>query len=124
MKIKDLPKDIKRLAIANQIAQGNEKNIDLEVSDGIKEGNFNWDDTREGYDFWELVCVGSIEDAYNLLDNTEQEESKSEILYTEEEVYKIASKSFDTGYAAGVNKDISHIPGINFDNWFEQIKKK
>lgn len=71
MKIYDFPKEIQKLAIANQIAQGNKENLSLFIGDDKLQGNFNWDESVEGYDFWHLINCEQIEKALSLLPKKE-----------------------------------------------------
>jgi hypothetical protein len=53
MKISQLPEPYKSLALANQKAQGTEVNTD-ELADA-----FLWDDSKQGYAFWEAINNGT-----------------------------------------------------------------
>lgn len=55
MKIKDLPKDLKKLALDNQYKKNDycDKNKCISYA-------FAWDETPEGFDFWHSVYEGNI----------------------------------------------------------------
>ncbi len=61
MKIKELPKEIRYLAVANQLAQGNVENLECEVSGYKDDGNFDWVQTPEGPAFWNDVYNNGLE---------------------------------------------------------------
>ena len=52
MKIKDLPKPYREMALIEQEAQGNERNEDLKLIADIEDGNFCWQNSLCGDDFW------------------------------------------------------------------------
>jgi len=64
MLIKDLPIEIQEIVFQKQQGQGNEPNAELQLSLDKKECNFNWDQTIEGYDFWEDINDGYFDDFY------------------------------------------------------------
>ena len=55
------------LAITNQSSQGNLANKKVPLSNGRLNGSFEWDDTPEGYEFWELVNNEKFEEALKLI---------------------------------------------------------
>jgi hypothetical protein len=60
--IKDLPEKIKQLALQMQVDAGNTPNEDLKVKDSPFFGNFSWEKTGEGNDFWDSINVGNFVD--------------------------------------------------------------
>lgn len=55
MLIKNLPKEIQEVVFERQKEQGNEPNIELNLSSGFELGNFDWIATIEGEDFWSKI---------------------------------------------------------------------
>lgn len=66
MKIKDLPQPIKELALKRQVEQGNEPNEELNLSDLKYKGNFDWDETHEGFNFWAKIDNENFKPFYDL----------------------------------------------------------
>ena len=64
MLIRELPIEIQEIVFQKQQEQGNEPNAELELEFCKKECNFNWDQTIEGYDFWEDINDGYFDDFY------------------------------------------------------------
>lgn len=60
MKIKNLKEPYKEMALKNQELQGNPRNEELDLDEDADHGNFLWDTSLEGYDFW-----GLVEDGFN-----------------------------------------------------------
>lgn len=118
MKIRELPEDIQKLAIANQIAQGNPENLEMDLNEMADEFNFDWDTTPEGYDFWEFSNKSQFDKARLLL-NKSLKENSEKITYTEKEVKTLLRKM----YNLPVIVDFSH-GAFNLDLWFEENKKK
>jgi len=58
MKIKELPLELQKLVIDNQIEQGNKPNLEFELLEDMEDGNFRWKDSNEGGKFWEKVYLG------------------------------------------------------------------
>lgn len=56
--IKDLPKQYKELALKNQELQGNKRNPNMDLSTNMLTGNFKWENTPEGWDFWAKINRG------------------------------------------------------------------
>jgi hypothetical protein len=52
MKIKDLPQPYKEMALIEQEEQGNKRDENLELVDDTEDGNFCWEDSLCGDDFW------------------------------------------------------------------------
>jgi hypothetical protein len=52
MKIKDLPQPYRELALIEQESQGNERNENLKLIADVEDGNFCWDNSFCGDDFW------------------------------------------------------------------------
>ncbi|MFA5151277.1 MAG: hypothetical protein WC554_01830 [Clostridia bacterium] len=114
MKIQDLPKDIQKLALANQAVQGNCENLLLAVGNDKKEGNFTWDATSEGYDFWEYVSQGRFVEAREFLPKSPIEN----IVYTESEVIRLLQQ-----YRFDLSSGKTPTIGDTVKEWFEQNKK-
>lgn len=55
MLIKELPPDIQRRALLRQQEQGNPPNLEINLGNGRTCGNFDWDKTPEGDDYWWAV---------------------------------------------------------------------
>lgn len=62
MRIKDLPKDIKERALANQVAQGYQQSDDLHIH------SFNWFLSAEGFMYWIETSIGQFDKARKLLE--------------------------------------------------------
>ena len=75
MLIKDLPIEIQEIVFKRQIEQGNPRNDELDLGNGRSNGNFNWDDTIEGDEFWENIYDGDFSEFYEKY--PKKEESKS-----------------------------------------------
>ena len=67
MKIKDLPKKYQTLALANQVAQGNEENLEISLNSDARNGNFNWDQSHQGWRFWDMISSYTHDDIKLLL---------------------------------------------------------
>lgn len=52
MKIKDLPKEIKEVALREQFRAGNERNESIHLSNNAYCEGFDWDKSVDGRDFW------------------------------------------------------------------------
>ena len=52
MKIKDLKQPYKEMALIEQEAQWNERNENLKLISDVEDGNFCWDNSFCGVDFW------------------------------------------------------------------------
>jgi hypothetical protein len=52
MKIKDLPQPYREMALIEQEEQGNKRDENLELVDDTEDGNFCWEDSLCGDDFW------------------------------------------------------------------------
>lgn len=59
MQISDLPQEIQALVFKKQQQQGNEPDNTLDLIESVYNGNFEWNKTEEGDDFW-----GNIHDGY------------------------------------------------------------
>lgn len=66
MKIKDLPQEIKELALKYQVEQGNEPNEDVDNTSMKELGNFDWTNTKEGHVFWQDINRGNFAPFYEL----------------------------------------------------------
>ena len=55
MTIKDLPEDIKLIALQRQQEQGNKPNENIDLNYGKSQGNFTWSKTPEGQNIWSRV---------------------------------------------------------------------
>jgi len=55
MLVKDLPAHLQARAIEYQKAQGNSPDLECNVRNDAAAGNFNWDETIEGFGFWNTV---------------------------------------------------------------------
>jgi hypothetical protein len=53
--VKELPEQVKKLALKRQKDDNNTPNENLVLGIDKKEGNFDWDATPEGADFWERI---------------------------------------------------------------------
>lgn len=56
--VKDLPSGLLSRVYANQIAQGNTQESNLELDKTKRKGNFNWDESPEGEGFWHNIAIG------------------------------------------------------------------
>jgi hypothetical protein len=63
MKIKDLPQEIKELALLRQKEYGNNRSALADLADGSE--SFFWDDTREEWDFWNKINQGNFQPFYD-----------------------------------------------------------
>jgi hypothetical protein len=61
MKIKDLPQEIKELALKRQVEQGNEADENFYLHEA-----FTWGKTNEGFVFWEDIETGYFKTFYDL----------------------------------------------------------
>lgn len=66
MKIKDLPQPIKELALKRQVEQGNEPNENIDLNQWKNQGNFSWDKTEEGWEFWNDIYMCNFKPFYDL----------------------------------------------------------
>lgn len=66
MKLKDLPQPIRELAEKRIREQGNEPNEEIALDDFKSDGNFNWNETEEGDDFWNAIDHGYFDVFYKL----------------------------------------------------------
>lgn len=66
MKIKDLPRQIKELALKRQVEQGNEPNEELDLIENKGNGNFMWDKTPERDLFWCKINLGNFKPFYDI----------------------------------------------------------
>ena len=64
MQIKELPKQIQKKVFEKQIEQGNIPNEEVNISESKGDGNFDWDETDEGYSFWFEVFQGRYYEFY------------------------------------------------------------
>ena len=64
MLIKDLPKEIQEVVFKRQEEQGNPKHDKLNLNFCKDEGNFDWNITKEGDDFWEEINDGNFDVFY------------------------------------------------------------
>ena len=58
----EIPLDIQEKMLENQVSQGQKEDPSVFVSDisnGISNGGFNWDDSLEGFPFWAKVIGDS-----------------------------------------------------------------
>jgi hypothetical protein len=55
MEIKDLPIELRKLVKKRQMEQGNNGTFEGFLYNDEVQGNFNWDVTPEGNDFWETL---------------------------------------------------------------------
>jgi hypothetical protein len=76
MKIKDLPSDIKQLALANQAAQGNKPDDEIDLLCRVGQGGFMWDKSKEGSDYWDEV-----------FSRADKELSKNKISHIPDKIY-------------------------------------
>lgn len=74
IKIKDLPSAIKQLAIFNQVAQGNKPNEELLLDDLKRDGNFDWEYTKEKYSFWFKIDDGDYSKFYEMYPKSKDKE--------------------------------------------------
>lgn len=58
MIIKDLPPELQELVHKRQIEQGNDGTFIGNIGNGKTAGNFNWDVSPEGQDFWDYIYHG------------------------------------------------------------------
>ena len=59
-KFKDLPVEIQRHMLDEQVRQGNERDAKVfeeDISAGIGEGGFIWSESGEGHDFWNKILT-------------------------------------------------------------------
>ena len=63
--IGNLTAELKKMAIDNQIKQGNIANETVSLISGVAAGGFTWRDTSEGRDFWLKISDGSWEIYYD-----------------------------------------------------------
>lgn len=71
MKIKDLPQEIKELALKRQVEQGNKPNEELDLIENKGNGNFMWDKTPERDLFWCKINLGNFKPFYDLYPQNE-----------------------------------------------------
>lgn len=64
MRIKDLPKEIKELALKRQVEAGNLKDAKIPLVHTKYDGGFNFNSTPEGYNFWNEISEGRFDDFY------------------------------------------------------------
>lgn len=64
MLIKDLPKEIKELALKRQQEAGNTKDEKKTLARTESEGSFDWCRTPEGTYIWDQVCKGNFDPFY------------------------------------------------------------
>ena len=60
IKFKDLPIEIQRHMLDEQVRQGNERDAKVfeeDISAGIGEGGFIWSESGEGHDFWNKILT-------------------------------------------------------------------
>jgi len=97
MKIKDLPKDLKKLALDNQYKQRNicDRNEFLRMA-------FLWDRTPEGHDFWNQVDSGE--------NNLQIKESKPT-------QYKIGIDTFERAKANLTKEELLACCRFNIDKY-------
>src|SRR5690606_18127890 len=59
-KFKDLPVEIQKHMLDEQVRQGNERDAKVfeeDISAGIGEGGFTWSESGEGHDFWNKILT-------------------------------------------------------------------
>ena len=62
MIISDLPVEIQEVVFLRQEEQGNNKDKNISLDNDRTQGNFNWDESTEGYDFWANInCKDYLE---------------------------------------------------------------
>lgn len=62
MIISDLPIEIQEVVFLRQEEQGNDKDKNISLDNDRNQGNFNWDESTEGYDFWaDINCQNYLE---------------------------------------------------------------
>jgi len=66
MLISELPIEIQEVIFQRQTEQGNKPNNQLMLGDDKNQGNFTWNETKEGYDFWSIIYRDNIEYFYTL----------------------------------------------------------
>lgn len=79
MKIKDLKDEYPKIynrALECQKEQCNEPNDEKIISRDSSQGNFNWDDTREGFDFWQCINIQHFDKAFKLFPRYREEEKQ------------------------------------------------
>ncbi len=64
MIIRELPEDIKLIALQRQQEQGNKPNENHNLSCGKSGGNFDWDNTPESNSIWSNVHYGQYNAFY------------------------------------------------------------
>lgn len=102
MKIKDLPKDLKKLALDNQYKQHGSCDKNERIIDG-----FNWQKTPEGWGFW---C-----NVYMEYDKSEQ--SKTTIEEPKPTQYKIGIDTFKRAKANLTKEELLACCRFNIDKY-------
>ena len=71
--VKDLPSGLLSRVYANQIAQGNTQESNIELEKNKRKGNFNWDESIEGEGFWHNIALGdwTSKDVLNIMGSKE-----------------------------------------------------
>lgn len=69
MLIEDLPIEIQKVVFKRQKEQGNTKNKNVLLDDDKSQGNFTWDKSIEGFDFWKDINYGDFTEFYKKYPN-------------------------------------------------------
>jgi len=68
MQFKNLPVEIQEKMLDEQVQQGNPRNAEMfekDVTAGLIEGGFTWEQSVEGHNFWEkIILYGSLATFY------------------------------------------------------------
>lgn len=78
MLIKDLPEEIRVLALKNQVAQGNLENLEADLNKGSDCGGFWWDESSEGFEYWSDINKGNFGRVFDLISYFEYLKDKME----------------------------------------------
>lgn len=103
MKIKDLPKDLKKLALDNQYKQHGSCDKNKRIIDA-----FSWDETPEGFEFWHSVYEGDI---------SKIEEEKPTIEEEKPTQYKIRIDTFERAKANLTKEELLACCRFNIDKY-------
>lgn len=64
MRIDKLPLEIQDIVLGEQRKAGNDLNSTLGLDINTQNGNFDWESSEQGFDFWDVIDVGDYSDFY------------------------------------------------------------
>ena len=95
--IKSYPKWVQEKAIQRQVEQGNEPNYEVELDDDKKQGNFNWETTKEGFRIWLDASINNLQplaDFHGIKIDENGEEVVEDLIKAQKDYLEMTSRVF------------------------------